>query len=182
MSKKRCFSNSDVHQRLNVAYQRNKARYDKGSAGNVLHVGDRVWLYVHAVKQGRTKKLSSLWRGPYTILDRIGAVNYRIQLIGLPKCLWYIGTKWRSAVVSQWVRLPGNRPCPQRWDQTRTQLLHQDQLHQFQKPWYADIVMRGPATIPAAGYTSSSYADLDRESWPQQNYHPPNCYGTYVTH
>ena len=35
-----------------------------------------------AIKSGRTRKLSSLWHGPYTILDKTGSVNYRIQLIG----------------------------------------------------------------------------------------------------
>lgn len=39
-------------------------------------------MIVPAVKQGRTKKLSSLWRGPYTILDKTSPVNYCIQLIG----------------------------------------------------------------------------------------------------
>ena len=45
-----------------------------------------MWLFVPAVKQGRTKKLASLWRGPYTVIDRInGALNYRIQLVGSTK-------------------------------------------------------------------------------------------------
>ena len=47
-----------------------------------LHVGDRVWLFVPEVKSGTTKKLSLLWRGLYTILDKLSAVNYRIQLTG----------------------------------------------------------------------------------------------------
>ena len=35
-------------------------------------------VYVPAVKQGRTKKLASFWRGPYTVIDRLNAaVNYR---------------------------------------------------------------------------------------------------------
>lgn len=45
-------------------------------------MGDRVWLYNPAIKQGRTKKLSNLWRGPFTIVDKISPVNYRIHLIG----------------------------------------------------------------------------------------------------
>ena len=77
----------DIRQRLNESHQRNKARYGKKNAGNNFSVGDRVWLYVPAIKQDRTKKLSSLWRGPYTILDEIGSVTYRVQLIGSGKTL-----------------------------------------------------------------------------------------------
>ena len=44
-----------------------------------LHVSDRAWLFVPAVKSGTTKKLSLLWRA---ILDKLSAVNYQIQLTG----------------------------------------------------------------------------------------------------
>ena len=75
----------DVRQKLKEAHQRNKSKYDKKVTGNNLSVGDRVWLYVPAVKQGRTRKVSSLWRGPYTVINRFGTVTYRIQLIGSPR-------------------------------------------------------------------------------------------------
>ena len=38
------------------------------------------------MKTGLSRKLSSLWREPYAILDRVTAVNYNIQLIGGTKC------------------------------------------------------------------------------------------------
>ena len=34
------------------------------------------------MKPGKTKKLSSLWRGPYTVLNKTSPVNYCIQRIG----------------------------------------------------------------------------------------------------
>ena len=43
-----------------------------------------MWLHVPAVKTGRSKKFSSQWRGPYTVLDKISATNYRIKLVGSP--------------------------------------------------------------------------------------------------
>ena len=43
-------------------------------------------MYIPAVKTGLSRKLSSLWRGPYTILDKVTAVNYKIQLISGTKC------------------------------------------------------------------------------------------------
>ena len=45
-------------------------------------MGDRVWLFVPAMKKGKTKKLASLWRDPYTVVDKTSPVNYRIKLVG----------------------------------------------------------------------------------------------------
>ena len=77
----------DVRQKLKEAHKKNKVIYDKGVAGSSHIIGDRVWLYIPSMKQERTRKLSSLWQGPYTIIDRVGAVNYCIQLIGSSKTL-----------------------------------------------------------------------------------------------
>ena len=43
-------------------------------------------MYVPAIKSGLSRKLSSLWRGPCTVLDKVTNVNYKIQLIGSTKC------------------------------------------------------------------------------------------------
>ena len=53
----------------------------------IFQIGEQVWLYNPAVKQGVSKMLSSLWRGPYTIIDHVGDVIYRIQLIGSTQTL-----------------------------------------------------------------------------------------------
>ena len=76
-----------MRQKLHEAHIRNKSRYDEKVAGNSLAIGDRVWLYIPAVKQGQTRKLSSLWRSPYTVIDRVGTSTYHIQLIGSSKKL-----------------------------------------------------------------------------------------------
>ena len=79
---------NDVKARLDAAHGRSKKRYDKGVSGEKFAVGDQVWLYVPAVKQGRTKKLASFWQGPYTVIDRMNAaLDYRIQLVGSTKTL-----------------------------------------------------------------------------------------------
>ena len=72
----------EVRQRNREAHWKQKQVSDKRVVEETLHVGDRVWLFVPAVKSGTTKKLSSLWRGPYTILDKLSAVNYHIELTG----------------------------------------------------------------------------------------------------
>ena len=73
---------SQVHQNLQQAHHRQKQGADKGIAGEHLQVGDRVWLFVPAVKQGQCKKFTSRWKGPYTVINKTSPVNYRIQLIG----------------------------------------------------------------------------------------------------
>ena len=78
---------SIANKRLSDNNERQKKAYDKKCHGVDFKVGDRVWLYVPAVKTGKTKKLSSLWWGPYTVLDRTSPVNYKIQLIGGTACL-----------------------------------------------------------------------------------------------
>ena len=70
---------------LEVAQKKRKDAYDGQCAGIDFKIGDRVWLFNPAIKTGHTKKLSSLWRGPYTIIDRLSSVNYKIQLIGTTK-------------------------------------------------------------------------------------------------
>ena len=56
-----------VRQHLQQAHQRQKQVADASSVGEAFQVGDRVWLYVPRVKQGQSKKFTSLWRGPYTV-------------------------------------------------------------------------------------------------------------------
>ena len=75
-------SYSRVRKRLAASHQKQKSTYGRKNGGECFAVGDRVWLFVPAMKKGRTKKLASLWRGPYTILGKTSSVNYRIQLIG----------------------------------------------------------------------------------------------------
>ena len=88
LGKSLCKIYNDVKGKLDAAHARSKKNYDKGVSGEKFAVGDQVWLYVPAVKQGRTKKLASFWRGPYTVIDRLNAaVNYRIQLVGSTKTL-----------------------------------------------------------------------------------------------
>ena len=71
-----------TRQRLSAAHHQQKTGYDHRSTGLDFKVGDCVWLYIPAAAVERTKKFSSLWRGPSTVIDMTSPVNYRIQLIG----------------------------------------------------------------------------------------------------
>lgn len=70
-----------VQIRENLTRSREK-RQKGGVIGDDLQVGDRVYLHVQAIQKGTIWKLASLWRGPYTVIDRLRPVNYQIQLIG----------------------------------------------------------------------------------------------------
>ena len=82
---------AEVRQKLVSAHQHQKQFADAHSKLRneeiQFQVGDIVWLYTPAVKSGLSRKFSSFWRGPYTFIDRISMVNYRVQLIGSTKCL-----------------------------------------------------------------------------------------------
>ena len=73
---------SIAQQQLRVQHLRNKRLHDKHPTAEQFYVGDREWLYSPVVPQGYTKKFTSFWKGPYTIVDKTGDVNYKIQLIG----------------------------------------------------------------------------------------------------
>ena len=53
----------EVRQRNKEAHWKQKQVSDKRTVEETLHVGDRVWLFVPAVQNGTTKKMSSFWMG-----------------------------------------------------------------------------------------------------------------------
>lgn len=63
---------------LRAQHLRQQQAHDNHSVAETFHVGDRVWLYTPVVSPGRTRKFSSLWKRSYTILDKSGAVNYKV--------------------------------------------------------------------------------------------------------
>ena len=75
-------SQNIVREQLKSQHARQKALHDHHGTAEELQVGDRVWLYNPVVPRGSTKKFASLWKGPYTVIDKPGVVNYKIQLIG----------------------------------------------------------------------------------------------------
>ena len=70
------------HRPANISqqvYQRQKQVADAGSVGEVLQVGDRVWLYVPTVKQGQSEKFTLLRS---TVINKTSPFICTIQLIG----------------------------------------------------------------------------------------------------
>lgn len=136
---------TDIRQNLHAAHLRNKARYDANSVTVPYHVGDQVWLYVPSVKSGNTKKLASLWRGPYTVVDRINSTNYKIQLISQPS---------KTLVVHQ-DRLKHCFGTPQCPPTPPVLSSHCSALpSSTPRPLYSTVLARNTTSSPG-GYTSS---------------------------
>jgi hypothetical protein len=79
-----------------------KTHYDRAANCAGYHKGDKVWLYRPTYKKGKSPKLQSPWKGPYTIVTRINDVVYRIQrnprskkmVVHLDRLAPYRGTAW----------------------------------------------------------------------------------------
>ena len=147
-----------ARQTISITQRRQKECKDRTATASQLQIGDRVWLYVPAVKTGRNRKLSSLWRGPYTIIGKTSPVNYRIQLIGSTKCLvvhrnrlklCYGEPRGRAtprSAVSEGGR-PRSTPCSNAMNSDSASWVSQLQRT------YADVVTGSPGV---AGYTTRS--------------------------
>lgn len=56
-----------------------KKQYDRSTKEACFKVGGKVLIYDETLRRGRSKKLESLWTGPYTILEKNSDVNYTIK-------------------------------------------------------------------------------------------------------
>ena len=163
---------STVSTNIHSAHQHNKTKYDKESTSNHYSVGDIVWLYNPTIKTGQTKKLASLWRGPYTVVDRTNSVNYRIRLIGSP-------SNQKSLVVHQ-NRLKHCYGIPKLSHSTLTAPF----TARSTPPLHSHVSTEMAA--PPGGYTTSSNDGLasssDVSTRPQRTRRPPSRYADFVTH
>ena len=73
------YSNQLARENLFQSKISSKENYDKRNLVRNFNVGDKVLLFDESVRRGRSKKLSSLWIGPYTIIKKLSDVNYSIQ-------------------------------------------------------------------------------------------------------
>ncbi|XP_019236646.1 PREDICTED: uncharacterized protein LOC109216879 [Nicotiana attenuata] len=73
-----------IRQRLLIAQSRQKSYADKRRRELVFTIGDKVFLRVSPLKFvmrfGKRGKLSPQFIGPHEILDRVGAVAYRLAI------------------------------------------------------------------------------------------------------
>ena len=66
--------------RLQLSSDRMKRYHDVGVIYKEFKPGDPVWLYNPRRRKGHTPKLQKPWEGPYTVLNRINDLVYRVKL------------------------------------------------------------------------------------------------------
>ncbi|GFW68333.1 retrovirus-related Pol polyprotein from transposon 412 [Trichonephila clavipes] len=68
-----------ARERIGMASEKMKTRYDARTTGHDFHEGDKVWLWNPKRRKGLSPKLQTNWEGPYTALKRLNDVVVRIQ-------------------------------------------------------------------------------------------------------
>lgn len=74
---KQCFE--VAREKLDLTKVKNKIIYDKKLNMKDFHVGEQVLMLSEGSRQGRSKAFGPRWLGPYTVLEKIGDVNFRIK-------------------------------------------------------------------------------------------------------
>lgn len=146
---------------------------DRKESGSNFAVGDLVWLYVPSIRQGKTRKFSCLWRGPYTVTDKTSAVNYKIHLLGSTKSLVVhrnrlkrcFGTpSWKS---STWM-------CRGEQTLSPTDKSTAVKENDTAKRSYAEVAAARPSNTVSAGYTLTE--DIGASARPQRTRRLPDRY------
>ncbi|GFV15901.1 retrovirus-related Pol polyprotein from transposon 412 [Trichonephila clavipes] len=66
-------------ERIGMAAEKMKTRYDARATGHDFREDDKVWLWNPKRRKGLPPKLQTNWEGPYTVLKRLNDVVVRIQ-------------------------------------------------------------------------------------------------------
>jgi len=68
-----------VRENLQKAAERQKRQYDMRVRPALFKSGDVVWYFYPRRRQGRSAKWQRFYTGPFTVLEQLGPVSYRIQ-------------------------------------------------------------------------------------------------------
>ncbi|GFX20850.1 retrovirus-related Pol polyprotein from transposon 412 [Trichonephila clavipes] len=68
-----------ARERIGMASEKIKTRYDTRATGHDFHEGDKVWLWNPKRRKGLSPKLQTNWKGPYTVLRRLNDIVMRIH-------------------------------------------------------------------------------------------------------
>ncbi|GBM70409.1 hypothetical protein AVEN_123592-1 [Araneus ventricosus] len=68
-----------ARERIKLARERMKTRYDSRATDHHFKEGDLVWMYNPKRRRGPSSKLQQNWEGPYTVVKKLNDVVYRVQ-------------------------------------------------------------------------------------------------------
>ena len=148
------------------------------TTGETIQVGYQVYLFVPAVKKGRSTKLASLWQGSYTVVDKTSPVN---QLIGGTKTaivhhnrlkLCFEEPEGRKTCYGQRSQRQG--PTPQCQAEAR-------EPNAGYTSSGRDLLAHAPVN-PAADMPRPDHEDIQVPQRPRRNWVPPDRYGTFISH
>ncbi|GBM62523.1 hypothetical protein AVEN_157720-1 [Araneus ventricosus] len=66
-------------ERIKLASERMKTRYDSRASDHHFKEGDLVRIYNPKRRRGPSPKLQQNWEGPYTVVKRLNNIVYRVQ-------------------------------------------------------------------------------------------------------
>ncbi|GFS93393.1 retrovirus-related Pol polyprotein from transposon 412 [Trichonephila clavipes] len=68
-----------ARERISMASEKMKSRYDARATGHNFPEGDKEWLWNPKHRKGLSPKMQTNWKGPYTVLKRLNEVAVQIQ-------------------------------------------------------------------------------------------------------
>ncbi|GBO20555.1 hypothetical protein AVEN_30293-1 [Araneus ventricosus] len=68
-----------ARERIKLASERMKTRYDSRATDHHFKEGDLVWMYNPKRWRDLTPKLQQNWEGPYTVVKKLNDVVYRVK-------------------------------------------------------------------------------------------------------
>ena len=117
-----------------------------------------------------SRKLSSLWRGPYTVIDKTSPVNYRVQLVG--------GTK-TQIVHRNRIKLCLEPPILRTSPQIRVASESEDDRN---VAGYTSLSVEHQGTYSVENNLGRQEEGPDLNRRLRRNRGPPVRYGDFVTH
>ncbi|GBM89483.1 hypothetical protein AVEN_32538-1 [Araneus ventricosus] len=67
-----------ARERIKLASERMKTRYDSRATYHNFKKGDLVWMYNSKRRRGLSSKLQENWEGPYIVVKKLNDVVYRV--------------------------------------------------------------------------------------------------------
>ena len=68
-----------MRQYVDVKQERQKTYYDRSRYGPRYKVGEKVLVFIPTDKKGETRKFTSFYREPYTIIEIIKDLSFKVE-------------------------------------------------------------------------------------------------------
>ena len=68
-----------MHDNIEVAQTHQMRNYNKNRKDVQYQIGQQVRIFIPAVKRGQSRKFTHQWIGPYTIIEQLSPVTYRVK-------------------------------------------------------------------------------------------------------